>query len=126
MIRILLIIALAVPSLCIGKSVVKYKYYHNGTVKYEYLKQKNQVVRITHYYRSGSIKSISHFKNGSKHGLWQNYTEEGRQITNAFFNMNKKDGFWTFYDSDGDTHCSLYYKGNKVIKIIQAPPIASR
>jgi len=58
--------------------------------------------------------------------LWQDFTEEGQQITNAFFNKNKKDGFWTFYNPEGDAHCSLYYRGNKIVKVIQAPQVAAR
>lgn len=125
MIRILIILALVIPSLCIGRSVAKYKYYRNGNIMYEYFKQKNQTVRLTQYYKSGAVKSISHFKNGHKHGLWQEFTEEGLQTTNAFFNKNKKAGFWTFYNPEGDTHCSLYYKGNKIFKVIQAPPVVA-
>lgn len=124
MIRILLIIALVVPSFAIGKTTVKYKYYRTGELKYEYKKQKNQTIRVTHYYKSGAVKSISHYKNGHKHGLWQNFNEDGQQITNAFFHKNKKDGFWTFYNPQGDFHCSLYYKGNKIVKVIEGPVAA--
>lgn len=123
MIRILLIIALVVPSLCFGRTVVKYKYYRSGEIKLEYTKQK-QTIRVVHYYKNGQIKSVSHFKNGHKHGLWQDYAEDGQQITNAFFHKNKKDGYWTFYNPQGDQHCAVFYKGNKLVKVIQAPVAA--
>ncbi len=119
MIRILLIIAIVVPNLCIGKPTVKVNYYESGEIKCEYRKQKNHV-RVTHYYKNGEIKSISHFKNGHKHGLWQDFNQDGQQLTNAFFYKNKKDGFWTFYNPEGNAHCSLFYKGNKIVKVIQA------
>lgn len=107
-----------------AKPTVKYKYYRSGEIKYEYFKQRNQTIRITHYYKSGAVKSISHFKNGHKHGLWQDFNEDGQQLTNAFFYKNKKDGFWTFYDVEGMPHCSLFYKSNKIVKVIQAPVAA--
>ncbi len=114
-----------IPSFIYGKQPVRYKYYRTGEVKFEYKRQKNQLIRVTHYYKNGSVKSISHFKNGHKHGLWQDFNEEGQQITNAFFHKNKKDGFWTFYNPNGEFYCSMYFKGNKIVKVIEGP-IASK
>lgn len=112
---------LILPAMILAKGKPRYRYYNNGNIKYEYIQQKNQTVRVTHYFKSGAVKSIGHFKKGHKHGLWQNFNEEGQQLTNAFFNNNKKDGYWTFYNQEGELSCSLFYKSNKILKVIQEP-----
>lgn len=109
------------PVLLMSKGVFKYKYYRNGNIKYEYFKQKDQTIRITHYYKSGSIKAIGHYKKGDRHGLWQEFNEDGTQTANAFYFNDEKDGFWTFYDKAGTPHCTLLYKENKILRVVDQP-----
>ena len=70
-----------------------YMYVKNGFVKF------NNIVK---YYQNGKLKEkYSTLKDTSvKHGLFENWFDNGNPISSGMYSKGKQIGFWEFYDND--------------------------
>lgn len=66
------------------------------------------------WYQDGELKTITHFKNGQKHGLHICYDDMGDVISKTNYRHGKKHGKTHSFDEDGDETITKYKEGKEV------------
>jgi antitoxin component YwqK of YwqJK toxin-antitoxin module len=63
--------------------------------------QDGRELRVLHYYPSGQLRSKGTFRNGLRHGVWEEYAENGMLLTTAYFHEGMRTGTWRFFTAGG-------------------------
>lgn len=113
---LVLAVTLLTLSAFAGDGSIERRYFKNGNVKFELERLPGQMVKITSYYKNGQVKEIGHYKKGKRHGMFQDFHDDGRRKTTAFFLGDKKDGLWTYYHLSGQIERYVIFNCNKVLR----------
>jgi len=99
----------------------EYTYYDNGAPKTKYVLLNGKLHgEIERYYPDGKVKDIQRFKDGTREGYSESYTEEGKLIKRDLYIENELievEFFWT--DQKG------YVKGRSSIQRVLLPMLMS-
>lgn len=71
--------------------------------------------KVTWYYDNGSVSEEGFYMNGSKHGTWISYSENGEKSGVVNWNDDKKDGDCLIYDAEGKLKYKVVYSSNKKV-----------
>lgn len=95
-----------------NKEVKVTRYFRNGSIESQedFDNNYNRNGRSISYYRSGNIKSEWNFKNGLKNGIQKNYYPNGSLSDEREMKQGVDDGFWRIYDRNGQLEKELFFK----------------
>jgi len=98
------------PSL-FGKKVKK-EYFRGGGLRSEFIMddKSGQNGVLKQYGYTGSLKSLSHIKNGVKNGEELGYDEGGRILWKLYYINGKQEGVQTAFYPNGDKMITYNYK----------------
>ena len=86
-----------------------------------YVVQKGKVserVKQEVFYPNGKLDYVGHYKNGTEHGIWTYYYEDGTKMAEETWEDGKEDGIHYEYRSDGTLQREQHYRRGKLIKDI--------
>lgn len=105
-----LIIALFV-GLWVQAQSVNVTYHQNGNVKTSTYTNGSMTERVT-YHKSGKLKEIARFKNGTPHGQWQEFDKDETLVSEGYYINGKKSGKWLVYNEIDKKVYEVTYKNN--------------
>lgn len=97
-------------------------FYPDGTVKaaYHFLDGRLHY-GATFYSEDGHIESIGSFYANKRHGLWQQWTPDGRLVARAHYEHGVKDGKWMIRSQYDETSVALQYAQNELVAADYVP-----
>ncbi|HAP70758.1 MAG TPA: hypothetical protein DCR04_13740 [Flavobacteriales bacterium] len=107
----MLMVAVLVSSFSFAQTVK----YDNGSVKSEY-KQVGELVAVTHYYQSGTVKETGFFKDEIPEGKWETFAENGTKTAELNYKDGKRNGEFRVWDEFTQAYMEISYANGEMIK----------
>jgi antitoxin component YwqK of YwqJK toxin-antitoxin module len=99
---------------CVAQNTVKTS-YEDGTLKSEYVQKGNDLVAVTHYYKSGAVKETGFFKNETPEGQWITYSENGAKTAELSYADGKRHGEFRVWDEFANAYLEIHYANGEII-----------
>ncbi len=112
--RVILSLMVLISTVCVAQNTVKTN-YEDGTLKSEYISCDNELVAVTNYYKSGSVKETGYFKDGVPEGKWVTYAEDGSKTAELSYTNGKRHGEFRVWDEFANAYVEIHYANGEII-----------
>ncbi|MCB9186710.1 MAG: hypothetical protein H6601_08190 [Flavobacteriales bacterium] len=110
----ILSLVVLVSATCVAQNTVKTN-YENGALKSEYVKSGHNLVAVTNYHKSGTVKETGFFKDGVPDGKWITYAENGTKTAELSYVDGKRHGEFRVWDEFANAYLEIHYAKGEII-----------